>query len=69
MSELEGSRQLQELRRRQLFLVALRICIVFLINYKCGDDTCVSFAMCSIVRECFNYRTSYNVSKAYRRFT
>ena len=68
MSKLEGSRRLQELRDRLLCLVAWRICIVFFINYKCGDDTSVSFTMCTIVRECFKCRTSYDVSKAYRRF-
>jgi hypothetical protein len=69
MSKLEGSHRLQELRRLQLCLVAWGICIVFLINYKCCDDTFVYFTMCSIVRECFKCRTSYDVSKAYRRFT
>jgi len=51
MNKLEGSRRLQELRDRQLCLVAWRICIVFFINYKCGDDTCVCFTMCTIVKE------------------
>jgi hypothetical protein len=68
MNKLEGSRRLQELRDRQLCLVAWSICIVFFINYKCGDDTSVCFTMCTTVRECFKCRTSYDVSKAYRRF-
>jgi hypothetical protein len=68
MSKLEGFRRLQELRDRQLCLVAWRICIVFFINYKCDDDTSVSFTMCTIVRECFKCRTLYDVSKAYRGF-